>query len=517
MKTKPKQNNQNMTAIERIFNSLDLQSRGWIFKKDLEQGLADRGILLDDVRIRQTADQLKKLKADEKVNAVIFAKLVRPHITLIEKALTGNLVIPDFKNFSSFIINLYNRTIQNEEGSVSGEIPELANANPNQYALSICTVDGQRFNIGDYRASYLARSTAKFLNYCLAFEDQDQQTIYKSIGYGPKESEIDHIMLNKNGLPHNPFTNSGALMIASMLYPKLAEKVRFEKVKKLWKEMSGNISCGWNSNAFSSEKKNAGYDRALAYFMQKKGLLPKGSVDKHLEFLWQCQNIETTTEAQAVIGATLANAGACPTNEKDVLKPNIARNCLSAMALAGMNEYSSEYNFSIGLPATSGNSGVVVIVVPDVMGIAVWSPRVDGNGNGMKGLDFSRKFIERFNFHAFDSKIKNINKIDPRLKKNEIKMKSVMALTSAASIGDVDELNRLYSVGVDLNEGEYDKRTGIHLAASEGHLEAVKFFIEKNADINPKDRWGGTPITDAKRGGHKKVFELLKKHGGRES
>ncbi len=95
-------------------------------------------------------------------------------------------------------------------------------------------------------------------------------------------------------------------------------------------------------------------------------------------------------------------------------------------------------------------------------------------------------------------------------------MKGVMAVTSAASIGDLDELQRLYSAGIDLNEGEYDKRTGIHLAASEGHLEAVKFFIEKNVDINPKDRWGGTPLADAKREGHTAVFELLKKHGGAE-
>ncbi len=32
-------------------------------------------------------------------------------------------------------------------------------------------------------------------------------------------------------------------------------------------------------------------------------------------------------------------------------------------------------------------------------------------------IDFSHKFVERFNFHAFDSAIKNIGKIDPRLKK----------------------------------------------------------------------------------------------------
>lgn len=186
------------------------------------------------------------------------------------------------------------------------------------------------------------------------------------------------------------------------------------------------------------------------------------------------------------------------------------------MLAAGMQDYSSEYAFSVGLPAVSGTSGVVMIAVPDVMGITIWSPRIDGSGSSLKGLDFSNKLIERFNFHMFDTSLKNINKVDPRLKKNETKMRGVMSVTSAASIGDIDELQRLHAAGVDLNEGEYDKRTGIHLAASEGHLEAVRFFIEKNVDINPKDRWGGTPLADAKREGHKEVLELLKKHGGSE-
>ena len=506
-----------MDVATRIFNALDIESRGYIFKQDLIQALLDRGILLDDVRIRQTAEGLKKLKEKDKIDESLFRKLVIPHITLIEKALIGNLVIPDFKNFASFITNLYNRTLQNEEGNVSDFIPDLADVDPSNYALSVCTVDGQRFNIGNYNKAYLARATAKPLSYCLAFDEYDEQGIHQRVGRAPKEKGFDYLMLNRDGVPHNPLTGSGALMIGSMLSAGFKPEARFEKVKKLWKGMAGGIAPGWSEKAFASEKRIADSDRALAYFMQQKGLFPKGSsVNQHLEFLWQCFAIETTTEAQAVIAATLANAGVCPTNEQEILKPATAKHCLSIMALAGMGDYSSEYAFSIGLPAISGTSGAVVIVVPDVMGIAIWSPRVNADGNSLKGLDFSHKLVERFNFHAFDSAIKNVGKVDPRLKKNAIKMKGVMAVTSAASIGDIDELQRLYSAGVDLNEGDYDMRTGIHVAASEGRLEAVRFFIEKEVDINPKDRWGGTPFADAKREGHKDILELLKKHGGTE-
>ncbi len=54
--------------------------------------------------------------------------------------------------------------------------------------------------------------------------------------------------------------------------------------------------------------------------------------------------LETTTEAQAVMAATLADTGACPTSEQEVIKPSTVKNCLSIMSISGMNEYSSEYH-----------------------------------------------------------------------------------------------------------------------------------------------------------------------------
>ena len=169
----------------------------------------------------------------------------------------------------------------------------------------------------------------------------------------------------------------------------------------------------------------------------------------------------------------------------------------------------------MGLPAKSGVSGAVMIVIPNVMGITIYSPRIDSNGNSVKGLDLCGKLIQRFNFHNYDSLTKKLDKIDHRLLKNETKMIGVMAVCTAASQGDLYEIQRLESSGVPLDEGDYDARTGIHLAASEGHTDVVRYFIEKRVDVNPKDRWGGTPLSDATRGNHTKVIELLEKNGAR--
>jgi len=54
-------------------------------------------------------------------------------------------------------------------------------------------------------------------------------------------------------------------------------------------------------------------------------------------------------------------------------------------------------------------------------------------------------------------------------------------------------------MGVSLEEGDYDKRTPLHLASSSGHLEIVKFLIKCGVSKSPRDRWGSTPLNDAKK------------------
>lgn len=42
----------------------------------------------------------------------------------------------------------------------------------------------------------------------------------------------------------------------------------------------------------------------------------------------------------------------------------------------------------VGLPAKSGVSGAVLLVVPNVMGVMCWSPPLDRSGNSVRGIHF---------------------------------------------------------------------------------------------------------------------------------
>jgi len=60
----------------------------------------------------------------------------------LEKVLSNDLKIPDFKKFTKTLENFYYECKEIKDGKVAEYIPELAKADPNWFAISACTVDG---------------------------------------------------------------------------------------------------------------------------------------------------------------------------------------------------------------------------------------------------------------------------------------------------------------------------------------------------------------------------------------
>ena len=184
---------------------------------------------------------------------------------------------------------------------------------------------------------------------------------------------------------------------------------------------------------------------------------------------------------------------------------------MSLMLSCGMYDFSGEWAFTVGVPAKSGVSGVVQLVVPNVCGIVVWSPLLDRIGNSIKGIKFAELLVERFSFHHLDSHIRS-SKIDPTSSSIGFGSSDASVLfdmLTAASSGDLGTVQALLARGADVDKADYDKRTALHLAASDGRVEVVQFLLSQGATPTVHDRWDNSPLDDARKNEHTEIIALL--------
>ena len=89
----------------------------------------------------------------------------------------------------------------------------------------------------------------------------------------------------------------------------------------------------------------------------------------------------------------------------------------------------------------------------------------------------------------------------------------VAAFLDAAAAGDIDQLAQLLEGGASINDCDYDRRSSLHLACSEGRLDAAVYLIGASAAVDVEDRWGHTPLHDAILAGHTDVVAALRRAG----
>ncbi|WZY83244.1 hypothetical protein YC2023_029628 [Brassica napus] len=82
-------------------------------------------------------------------------------------------------------------------------------------------------------------------------------------------------------------------------------------------------------------------------------------------------------------------------------------------------------------------------------------------------------------------------------------------LCTVVAKGDSDFLKRLLNNGIDPNSKDYDHRTPLHVAASEGLYLLAMQLVEAGANVLKKDRWGNTPLDEALGCGNKMLIKLL--------
>lgn len=318
-----------------------------------------------------------------------------------------------FQEFCAYLSDIHASLQSNQQGKVASYIPELKKVDPDQFAISVCTVDGRKFSIGDFKSRFCMQSMVKPVLYALALEENGLSHVHKHIGREPSGKNFNELTLNDEGLPHNPMINAGAIMSCSMIKRKSNPADRFNHIMQALYQLSDSQKITFNNAVYNSEKETADRNYALGYFMREHQAFPKNTdLHRTLNLYFQACSIELNSETLAAIAASFANAGSCAVTKEEVFKPETVKNCLSLMYSCGMYDYSGEWAFSIGLPAKSGVSGGIYVIVPDLMGIAIYSPRLDKHGNSFKAIEVCKRLVERYSIHNYDSILRCQNKIN---------------------------------------------------------------------------------------------------------
>lgn len=288
-----------------------------------------------------------------------------------------------------------------QEGTVATYIPELAKADPNWFAISIVSVDGQVVEVGNHQQLFSIQSVSKPFVFGMALEDHGREHVLTKVSVEPTGEAFNSIVLDeRSNRPFNPLVNSGAIATADLVEGRDFPQ-RVTRLLEMFSRFAGR-SVHIDNTVFLSERATGHRNRAMAHLMLNFGMV-RDRVEETLELYFQQCSVLVNCHDLAVMGATLANGGVNPFTKERALKAEYVKDLLSIMLSCGMYDYAGEWAYRVGIPAKSGVSGGIVAVVPGKFGIGIFSPLLDPRGNSVRGVRVCQELSQRFGLHAFEA------------------------------------------------------------------------------------------------------------------
>jgi len=299
------------------------------------------------------------------------------------------------------LTDLHNRYQSLQTGTLACYIPELAKMNPDWFSICIATVDGQCFEVGDSRQLFTIQSISKAFVYGLALEDHGREPVLTKVGVEPTGDAFNAIVLDERSKrPYNPMVNAGAIATTSLIKGKGATE-RLNRMLSMFERYIGHASA-IDMSTFISERTTGHRNRAMAHLMLNFGMIDE-KIEEVLDLYFQQCSLMVNCLDLAVMAATLANRGRNPLTQVQAVPACYVRDILSVMYTCGMYNFAGEWAYTVGLPAKSGISGGLIVVVPGQMGIGIFSPPLDERGNSVRGVKVCEALSQQFGLHLFDA------------------------------------------------------------------------------------------------------------------
>ncbi|MEZ7663387.1 glutaminase [Rothia sp. 27098_8_29] len=297
-------------------------------------------------------------------------------------------------------------TLESVASDTSGElanyIPELAAVDPDKLAASIAMVDGEQYAAGDSDVEFTIQSISKPFVYALALADRGYDDVLAKVGVEPSGEPFNELSLEDgSGKPLNPMINAGAITTHSLVGPPGATQgERMERVISGLSAFAGR-RLSVNERVYESELEHAHRNYAIAHMLRGHGILTGDPTVAVQGYTRQC-SLMVTVKDLALMAATLANYGVHPVTGEQVVPKGVVRQVLSVMFTCGMYNAAGDWATQVGVPAKSGVGGGIIGAVPGQLGVATFSPRLDGHGNSVRGVELFEQFSDDMGMHVMN-------------------------------------------------------------------------------------------------------------------
>jgi glutaminase len=313
-------------------------------------------------------------------------------------------LIQPFKAVASplqqFLSDLYAKYKPLTDGAVASYIPELAKVDPDLFAISVVTVDGKVIEVGDIDQLFTIQSASKPFVHGLTLEDCGRDFVMSRVGVEPTGEAFNAIVLDESsGRPYNPMVNAGAIATAGLVKGDDPTS-KLNRVMDMFRRYCGR-DLYVDMSVYTSERTTGHRNRAIAHLMLNFGMVDQ-NLDDMLDLYFKQCSVMVNCHDLGMMAATLANNGRNPMTSDQAIDSEYIKDVLSVMYTCGMYDYSGEWAYRVGLPAKSGVGGGIVAVVPKLLGIGVFSPRLDARGNSVRGVKVCEELSSHFGFHSFD-------------------------------------------------------------------------------------------------------------------
>src|SRR5882757_4426364 len=285
------------------------------------------------------------------------------------------------------------------DGEVAHYIPELSKANPDHFGISLATLDGHVYEVGDTSVPFTIQSISKAFVFALALDTIGAEKVESAIGVEPSGDPFNSIRLNAENHPFNPMVNAGAIACSGLIREAKGEAA-FDHIRQALGRFAGR-ELDVDEAVFASESATGDRNRAIGYLLRTSSVI-KEDVRAVLEVYFRQCSVLVTARDIVIMAATLANRGLNPVTGEQVMTPYAISRTLSVMTSSGMYDYAGEWIYRVGIPAKSGVGGGILAALPARLGLGSYSPRLDKHGNSVRGIKVCEALSAHYDLHMLN-------------------------------------------------------------------------------------------------------------------